>query len=589
MADKITYGDKSHVLPYGTREIQVWDLDMNEIKTVVNINADEVDDLKNNQYTGVEVYTTIADLPITGVALVSYKVSNDTISSNNGYYHWNGSAYVKDASLNLGEVVDGNTDAVEGGKIYDYISLASVISHTRTPLSISGADVTVGDGFFYTVFEDKVEKEKLHVSNVYTIQSGGSLVHNKQTNSLLTRSSTSVIEGDAILLKYDSVKGIVGGLWFAKYIDDRAVLNPSNISQAINYHALHSTSRASISINGSNITLGDGFIYVLFKDGTTGERNHTETTYNMATGDAIVFKKSNNVISQKTKSTLLEDDAVLFWYDGIKGVQSGLLMPQYLNEKINSSILPVTKNLLNSTVKGTAHRGFSSVAPENTLPSYKLAKEKGFAYVECDISWSSDNVPVLLHDSTVDRTSNGTGLVESLTLAELKTLDFGVWKSAEYTGTTIPTFEEFMFYCKQLNLYPYVEPKAGISGARATILIDIAIKTGMINNMTWLSFDLSSLNLILASQPTARVGYTMSVLNNTVITEAINIKTAINKVFLDAGWSSITSLLVETALIGDIPVEAWTVDNSLDIIPLVQKGVSGITTNSLNIEDVLNS
>ena len=49
MADKITYGDKSHVLPYGTREIQVWDLDMNEIKTVVNINADEVDDLKNNQ------------------------------------------------------------------------------------------------------------------------------------------------------------------------------------------------------------------------------------------------------------------------------------------------------------------------------------------------------------------------------------------------------------------------------------------------------------------------------------------------------------------------------------------------------------
>lgn len=81
-----------------------------------------VDNLEENQYTSVVVYDTLADLPATGTALVSYKVTNDSTSSNNGYYHWSGSAYVKDASLFIGEVAEGDVDGVEGGKIFTAIS-----------------------------------------------------------------------------------------------------------------------------------------------------------------------------------------------------------------------------------------------------------------------------------------------------------------------------------------------------------------------------------------------------------------------------------------------------------------------------------
>ena len=71
------------------------------------------------------------------------------------------------------------------------------------------------------------------------------------------------------------------------------------------------------------------------------------------------------------------------------------------------------------------HRGYSLTAPENTLSAYKLSRRMGFAYAECDVAFTSDGVAVLLHDGTVDRTSNGTGSITSLTLAEVKALDFG--------------------------------------------------------------------------------------------------------------------------------------------------------------------
>ena len=69
-----------------------------------------------------------------------------------------------------------------------------------------------------------------------------------------------------------------------------------------------------------------------------------------------------------------------------------------------------------------AHRGGK---PENTLAAFRLAKSQGASGVEVDMVLSKDGHPVLMHDSTVDRTSNGSGRVSDLTLEELKTLDFG--------------------------------------------------------------------------------------------------------------------------------------------------------------------
>ena len=76
-----------------------------------------VDNLEENQYSGVVVYSTLAELPVTGTLLVSYKVSNDATSTNNGFYHWTGAAYVKDADLMLDNAILANDLDANSNKV----------------------------------------------------------------------------------------------------------------------------------------------------------------------------------------------------------------------------------------------------------------------------------------------------------------------------------------------------------------------------------------------------------------------------------------------------------------------------------------
>lgn len=96
----------------------------------------------------------------------------------------------------------------------------------------------------------------------------------------------------------------------------------------------------------------------------------------------------------------------------------------------------------NPAIMKIAHRGTTIHGPENTLPAFETAIEKGMEYVEIDVRFTSDGVPVVIHDVTVDRTTNGVGKVSDFTLSELKELDAGSWFADEFVGTQIPTLEE---------------------------------------------------------------------------------------------------------------------------------------------------
>ena len=88
------------------------------------------------------------------------------------------------------------------------------------------------------------------------------------------------------------------------------------------------------------------------------------------------------------------------------------------------------------------HRGACAYAPENTLASFRLAAEQGAQAVELDAKLSADGKVMVIHDPTVDRTTNGKGRVNQLTLAELKTLDAGSFFGSAFAGEPIPTLEE---------------------------------------------------------------------------------------------------------------------------------------------------
>lgn len=88
------------------------------------------------------------------------------------------------------------------------------------------------------------------------------------------------------------------------------------------------------------------------------------------------------------------------------------------------------------------HRGYPDLYPENTLISFQGAIDVGVDMVELDIHMTKDEQLVVIHDESVDRTTNGTGLVRDQTLAQLKALDGGIYKGEQFAGTSLPTFEE---------------------------------------------------------------------------------------------------------------------------------------------------
>lgn len=226
-----------------------------------------------------------------------------------------------------------------------------------------------------------------------------------------------------------------------------------------------------------------------------------------------------------------------------------------------------------------AHRGYSTTAPENTLAAYRLAAQNGFSAVECDVEFTSDGVPVLLHDSTIDRTSNGTGNIAELTLEQVRAYDFGSWKSAAYANEKIPTFEEFIALCKELELHPYIEIKNTISEAYAKTLYDIVAAAEMLDNVTWISFSSVSLGLIRDLDNTARLGYVVSDVTSDTVTVAQGLKTEENEVFIDC-YYSLDADDVSLCKNAGFALEVWTVD-SVDTLLALDGYVSGVTSNWL--------
>lgn len=107
------------------------------------------------------------------------------------------------------------------------------------------------------------------------------------------------------------------------------------------------------------------------------------------------------------------------------------------------------------------HRGNVHHAPENTLPAFEKAIELGATLIEIDIRETRDGVLVVIHDETVDRTTNGSGRVDEMTLAELKALDAGSWFDPDFAGERIPTLEETLRFLRDRGVMPDLDFKAG--------------------------------------------------------------------------------------------------------------------------------
>ena len=121
-----------------------------------------------------------------------------------------------------------------------------------------------------------------------------------------------------------------------------------------------------------------------------------------------------------------------------------------------------------------AHRGDQKNAPENTLPGLRLAVEKGAHQIEIDVQLSKDGAMVLMHDATVDRTTDGTGKVSDLTFDQLRALDAGSWFGPQFAGTHIPTLREALETIPPPTLCNvHLKDTPGVATAAATLIADM--------------------------------------------------------------------------------------------------------------------
>lgn len=233
-------------------------------------------------------------------------------------------------------------------------------------------------------------------------------------------------------------------------------------------------------------------------------------------------------------------------------------------------------------VKSINHRGYNRIFPENTLIAYKGSAIMGFDCVETDVRFTSDGVPVLLHDESINRTArsaDGTTIsdtvnINSITYEQALTYDFGIKYGPKFAGTKIPSFEDFIKLCRKLSVMPYIEVKTG----SMSVLVDMVKKCGMLRNVTWISFNSILLQNVLTKDPKARLGLVAENYSDGLIAEINNLKTNENEVFLDLLTTSVTDEVVEMLIDNDIPLEVYG-SNAPSAIDNLDPYITGVTSD----------
>ena len=229
------------------------------------------------------------------------------------------------------------------------------------------------------------------------------------------------------------------------------------------------------------------------------------------------------------------------------------------------------------TLRVTAHRGLSELAPENTLPAYRLAGEYGFWGAECDISQTADGVWVLMHDKTVDRMTDGEGLVSEFTYEEIRALTVDAGNNVEdYPGTKVPTLTEYLDVCREYGLHPVIEIKTSVDPESMPDLAAVLSAREEKENFVLISFGrelIVGIKALLPETPAYLIGGPATEDDVTFCVE--NGLDGLD--FL----SSTPESVVRSAQAAGLKLMAWTVDDVIVAERLVSYGITDITSNCL--------
>lgn len=224
-----------------------------------------------------------------------------------------------------------------------------------------------------------------------------------------------------------------------------------------------------------------------------------------------------------------------------------------------------------------AHRGYSAVAPENSMLAFLWAIRVGADGIELDVQLTKDGEVVVIHDETVDRTTNGTGWVKDFTLSEITQLDNGSWFSTEYKDQRVPTLRQVLELVQgsklELNIelknsvvdYPDLEQK----------VIALVEEYDMEEQVIFSTFHLESVHRLHRLRP----GYHIAALYNIHVDTPWKYAELLGINGIHPHYSLVTDDLVKESSQRGITVRPYTVDDPIEMERLFRAGVDAIITN----------
>ena len=229
-----------------------------------------------------------------------------------------------------------------------------------------------------------------------------------------------------------------------------------------------------------------------------------------------------------------------------------------------------------------AHRGFSAAYPENTLLSFNKALALGVTHLELDLQLTHDGQLIVLHDRSVDRTTNGSGEASDLTLAEIRELDAGIWRGEDFAGHRIPTYREVIEELdKPATLVTELKFR-GNEGIRQ--VIDEIDARDARDRVVISSFDLDKLPVVRELAPDLPTTALLKTDNSTV-SERVDQVMGLGADTIGPRCTDTTQELADAAHKAGLLVRAWGLgrDQGDEMRRLIKLGVDGMTTDCPDI------
>ncbi len=236
------------------------------------------------------------------------------------------------------------------------------------------------------------------------------------------------------------------------------------------------------------------------------------------------------------------------------------------------------------------HRGAAAVAPENTICAFRRARELGADGVELDVTMTRDAVPVVIHDDTVDRTTNGHGAVRKLTVLEIKQLDAGAWKGKQFRGETIPTLAEvFDALADWLNPVAASRARRGIinvelksatpgSDGLEREVVNLVVQKNLEDRVLLSSFNPFTLMRVKALNPQLKRGLLYAPDLPAYLSHAW-LRPLAAPYALHPQHSMVNARLMKWARAKQYPINTWTVDEPGEAKRVASLGVAMLISN----------